>query len=206
MGETVLPERIASPTGFALDLAGFLRALPSIPANNGPPAGPRNFHRGGDLACYDAQFREDVEVLSHRLKAAAVSEVWAMALSSHWGHAPGRVHGGMAVGNLPVESGKLGGVIDLGATCVGDPACDLVPAWTFLGVEGCRTLRDALPLDRATWERGRGWVLWKALIVAAGLAETNAWEGGQAWSTIASVLADHAEPRGYGARAAEGSK
>jgi aminoglycoside phosphotransferase (APT) family kinase protein len=38
----------------------------------------------------------------------------------------------MAVGNLLVIAGRLCGVIEFGQFCLGDPACELAPAWTLL--------------------------------------------------------------------------
>ncbi|MEV1147181.1 hypothetical protein AB0I76_26520, partial [Micromonospora sp. NPDC049799] len=46
----------------------------------------------------------------------------------------------------------------------GDPACDTVIAWTFLPGSARVAFRAALGVDDATWARGRGWALWKALI------------------------------------------
>jgi hypothetical protein len=37
-------------------------------------------------------------------------------------------------------------------------------AWTLFSGESRRAFRDALGIDDATWERGRGWALWKALL------------------------------------------
>ncbi|MGL5853576.1 MAG: aminoglycoside phosphotransferase, partial [Phycicoccus sp.] len=47
---------------------------------------------------------------------------------------------------------------------VGDPACDLVLAWTLLPERTRPVFRDAVGLDDATWARARGWALWKALL------------------------------------------
>ena len=47
---------------------------------------------------------------------------------------------------------------------VGDPACDLVIAWTFLNKEQRNVFRDNLSLNSETWRRVKGWALWKALI------------------------------------------
>ncbi len=58
----------------------------------------------------------------------------------------------------------LRAVIDFGCSAVGDPACDLVMAWTFFDDESRAVFRDALALDEDTWARGRGWALWKGLI------------------------------------------
>lgn len=53
--------------------------------------------------------------------------------------------------------------------CVGDPACDLVIAWTFFNGESRKVFRAGMGLDDATWARARGWALWKALFVCARL-------------------------------------
>lgn len=97
----------------------------------------------------------------------------------------------MAVGNLLVSNGRLCGVIDFGQFCVGDPACDLAPAWTLFDAESREIFRSSIAVDQATWSRGRGWALWKALIVAANLCTTNAWEGTRCWSTIENATTDY---------------
>jgi aminoglycoside phosphotransferase (APT) family kinase protein len=82
-------------------------------------------------------------------------------------------------------------VIDFGSCGVGDPACDLVIAWTFLTDAGRDVFRAALPLDATTWARGRGWALWKALILLAGHVQSSDFEAGRAQRTLDAVLADH---------------
>ncbi len=60
-------------------------------------------------------------------------------------------------------------MIDFGGLSAGDPACDLAIAWSFLRGAGRAAFRDSLRFDRGTWARGRGWGLWKALILATGV-------------------------------------
>ena len=48
-----------------------------------------------------------------------------------------------------------------------------------------------MALDAGTWARGRGWTLWKALIVYAGLPGTNSAEAEKSLAVIEQVLADH---------------
>jgi aminoglycoside phosphotransferase (APT) family kinase protein len=55
-------------------------------------------------------------------------------------------------------------VIDFGSSGVGDPACDVVIAWTCFSGAAREAFRAGLGVDDATWSRGRGWALWKALI------------------------------------------
>ena len=83
------------------------------------------------------------------------------------GLVPVWVHGDVSEGNLLIRDGGLHAVIDFGNLCVGDPACDLVLAWTLLDADGRTALRDLLSLDEAAWDRARGWALWKALITVA---------------------------------------
>jgi aminoglycoside phosphotransferase (APT) family kinase protein len=55
-------------------------------------------------------------------------------------------------------------VLDFGSSGVGDPACDMVIAWTFLEGASRDRFRAERAVDDGTWARGRGWALWKALI------------------------------------------
>jgi aminoglycoside phosphotransferase (APT) family kinase protein len=96
--------------------------------------------------------------------ARAAAAIWDEALSSTWEREPVWCHGDIAVGNLLVRDGRLTAVIDFGTSAVGDPACDTVLAWTLLDGSSREAFRQALPVDDATWARGRGWALWKALI------------------------------------------
>jgi aminoglycoside phosphotransferase (APT) family kinase protein len=63
----------------------------------------------------------------------------------------------LQAGNLLAAGGRLSGVIDFGCLGVGDPACDVAVAWMYLSSENRDAFRDALPVDDATWARGRGW-------------------------------------------------
>jgi aminoglycoside phosphotransferase (APT) family kinase protein len=55
-------------------------------------------------------------------------------------------------------------VIDFGTSGIGDPACDLVIAWTLFDGPSRAAFVEGVGQDVATWARARGWALWKALI------------------------------------------
>jgi aminoglycoside phosphotransferase (APT) family kinase protein len=190
-GETATIERIADLRAFATTLAEFLAALQRINATGGPKAGPHNFHRGGKLTTYDAETRQAIAALDGRINTDAVMAVWEAALASEWQLPPVWLHGDISVGNLLVKDGRLCAVIDFGSSGVGDPACDLVIAWRFLRGESRDVFRAVLPLDRRTWARGRGWALWKALIVAAGLPGTDPNDVDESRRVIDEIFADH---------------
>jgi aminoglycoside phosphotransferase (APT) family kinase protein len=75
-------------------------------------------------------------------------------------------HGDIASGNLLVRDGRLSAVIDFGTSGVGDPACDLVIAYTFFSGSSRSVFRESVAQDAGTWARARGWALWKALITS----------------------------------------
>ena len=190
-GENATPECITDLSQFATTLAQFLVSLQKVDATEGVLYGEHNFFRGGPVATYDAETRQSILILKDEIDTEAAAEVWEAALSTTWHKLPVWVHGDVANGNLLVERGQLSAVIDFGCMGTGDPACDLVIAWTFFSGESRRTFREALPLDNATWARGRGWALWKALITLVQHKNTNALEAEKARHVIDAVLADH---------------
>lgn len=192
-GEPAAREPIADLSHFATALAQFLGVLERIDSTDGPIPGPHNFFRGGPLATYDADTRHTIELLGGEMNAGAVTEVWEAALATAWLRLPVWVHGDVVDGNLLVKDGRLGGVIDFGCCGVGDPACDLAIAWTLFKGESRDAFRTALQLDSGTWARGRGWALWKGLLVLARSIDTDPLRAGEARRVIEAVLADHAQ-------------
>lgn len=189
-GETAKTARIADLRAFAVTLADFLVALRGIDPTGGPAPGQHNFHRGGQLTVYDGEARRAIAALEDRIDARAATTVWEAALAATWSGLPVWFHGDVASGNLLVEDGRLSAVIDFGTSGVGDPSCDLAIAWTFFEGESREAFRARIAVDDATWARGRGWALWKALITVAG-HDANQAEAARQRRVIDEVLADH---------------
>ncbi|MGN6033482.1 MAG: aminoglycoside phosphotransferase family protein [Thermomicrobiales bacterium] len=189
-GETAMQAPPTDLVRFATDLAAFLLALQRIDATGGPSPGPHNFWRGGPLDVYASEAREAIAALAGEIDAERATAVIDRALASRWVGDPVWFHGDIAPGNLLVQDGRLSAVIDFGTSGVGDPACDLAIAWNLFHGESRRAFRDALSLDAATWERGAGWTLWKALIVVAGMAGAPPAERDRQRRVIAAVIAD----------------
>ncbi len=153
---------------FAADLAGFLRHLRTLDTDGAPAAGAHSFFRGAHPAAYDEETRRCLAQLDGVIPANRALAVWEAALASTWQGPPVWFHGDVASGNLLVRGSRLGAVIDFGTSGVGDPACDLVIAWTLLDEPARRVFKRETGLDEDTWARGRGWALWKALLGVSG--------------------------------------
>ncbi|BDA69357.1 aminoglycoside phosphotransferase [Rivularia sp. IAM M-261] len=190
-GENAAIERIADLEEFATSLAQFLGALQQIDTVDGPPPGLHNFFRGAELTVYDTETRQTIAALDKEIDADTATAVWETALKASWHGSPVWFHGDVSAGNLLVKQGQLSAVIDFGCSGVGDPACDMTIAWTLLSGKSRDVFRRVLPVDDATWARGRGWALWKALITLAEHINTNPLEAGKARQVIDEVLTDY---------------
>ncbi|WP_328326210.1 aminoglycoside phosphotransferase family protein [Kribbella sp. NBC_00382] len=163
-GETASVERIEDLTGFAVSVASFIRALQRCDATGGPAGGAHSFFRGAPPVHYDDETRRALVTLADKVDVAACTEVWEAAIGSSFAGPPVWFHGDIAHGNLLVADGMLSAVIDFGTSGVGDPACDLVIAWTLFSGKSREAFRRTVAQDAGTWARARGWALWKALI------------------------------------------
>jgi aminoglycoside phosphotransferase (APT) family kinase protein len=192
-GEQVAPERVADPRQCATALAHFLAAIQRLDPTGGPPPGPHNFGRGAPLSARDAAVRTAIAALRpvDLVDCDAATAAWETSLrASAWHAAPVWLHGDVAPGNLLTVRSVLSGVIDFGCLGVGDPACDLMIAWTLFTGASREAFRAALAVDDATWARGRGWALSWALIFIPYYLHTNPAGVHGARRTIAEVLAD----------------
>ena len=173
----------------AVDLAGFVKALRQVDTT-GAPQRPHG-GRGGPLAEGDAQVRRSVEQLGNRIDGAVALRSWEESLNaSAWDGEEVWVHGDLLPGNLLVVDGRLSAVIDFGGLNVGDPACDLQPAWNVFAGDSRRGFRAELEVDDSSWSRGRGWALYQAVSALPYYWDTNPGMIRQASHALAQVLAD----------------
>jgi len=190
-GDTAASERIDDMPEFATALGGFLIALRRVNTTGGPGPGPG--HRGGDLNVYNDQTRQAIEILRSKsnLDTERLSEVWDAAVASKWVNPPVWIHGDVSSGNILVKDGEIAAVIDFGSAAIGDPACDLSIAWTMFDKDSRDAFRIRMDLDDDTWARGRGWTLWKSLILLSGIDKTNTFEGKRSLETVYQLLNDN---------------
>lgn len=192
-GDPARIDAIADMTEFAVSLAGFLVALRHIDPTGGPGPGLHNWFRGGPLQVYDSQTRRAIDVLGNHVPRDAVTEIWQSALRAVWDGRPVWFHGDVAPGNILIRDGAIAAVIDFGTCGVGDPACDLAIAWTFLSGPGREAFRVKTNVDRGTWARGRGWALWKALITYARALHSDRAAAAEVKRVIDEILTEYVE-------------
>ena len=187
-GEIATPDRLDDLSSAAREFAAFITALHAID----PTDAPAGF-RGGPLPKRDEAVREAIDALRGELDEGAATAVWNEALgASPWDRPSVWVHGDLYDGNLLARDGRLCAVIDWGGAGVGDPACDLIVAWSLFSGESRDVFRADLDVDDTTWARGRGWALSVALMAIPYYRETNPVIVVNSWHRIAELVAERA--------------
>jgi len=190
-GEAATRTNLPDLRQAAVDLAQFITALHRISAVGGPLSGRHNSDRGVPLAERDEATRRAIASLNGLADSDAVAAAWDAALAAPaWDAPPVWVHGDLEAGNLLVARGRIRAVIDFGCLGVGDPACDLLPAWSLFAGPARAAFRAAVAVDEATWARGRGWALSTAVIALPYYRDTNSVLADRSRVKIAEVLAD----------------
>jgi aminoglycoside phosphotransferase (APT) family kinase protein len=169
----------------ALDLTHFILELRKVDIKGAP--------RGGRLPLneLDQVTRESIEACRGEIDTVGAAEAWAQALTAPvWDGVPVWIHADLLKSNLLVQDGRLCAVIDFGSVGIGDPAMDVVPAWSVFSKDGRKTFRHAMDVDDATWRRARGYALHQAVRIIPYYSQSNPEFVAMAKHTILEVLAD----------------
>ncbi|MFH8462465.1 aminoglycoside phosphotransferase family protein [Streptomyces sp. NPDC017991] len=159
-GEVATAEALSDSSRAAVQLAEFLTALQAFVPEDFPAEDAREDLTGRPLTELDSATRAAIAEVDGAFDAVALTGLWDAVLST-----PGRdgppvwFHGDFHTGNLLTVDGRLSAVIDFGGLGIGDPACDLIIAFTLMSAGPRATFRATLGVDDATWTRGRGWAL-----------------------------------------------
>jgi aminoglycoside phosphotransferase (APT) family kinase protein len=144
----------------AVRLGQFVAALRNIEVTGAPAS-----LRPHPLHADDGEVHSDARALGAAgvVDEAAATAVWDSAMAAPAHRLPAWIHGDLFPMNLLADRGTLAAVIDFDLMGAGDPALDMVPAWTVLTAATRPLFREASGVDDDTWIRGRGWALKAAL-------------------------------------------
>ncbi|MFF0730528.1 aminoglycoside phosphotransferase family protein [Streptomyces chartreusis] len=188
-GEVATVDALGDSAGAAVELARFLVALQRFAPEDIPAVDSSDDLTGRPLSERDRATRAAIAEVDGVFDATAMTELWNAALSAPgWDHAPVWFHGDFHTGNLLTTDGRLSAVIDFGGLGRGDPACDLMIAFTLMSADSRAAFRDALGVDDATWMRGRGWALATGLNAYISYAAVNPRVAAQTTRQITQAL------------------
>lgn len=184
-GDVYTPDRVDDERQAAVDLAHFVSELQRIDVAGAPRSGRLPLRQLDDIT------RAAIRSLSGGVDAEAATAAWQRSLQvPAWSGTVVWRHCDLLPPNLLVKGGRLYAVIDFGAVGVGDPAADVIAAWTVFGPVGRASFRDALDIDDETWIRASGYALHQALLIIPYYRDTNPAFVAMAMRTVQEVLAD----------------
>ncbi|MGQ3892347.1 aminoglycoside phosphotransferase family protein [Legionella sp. CNM-4043-24] len=147
---------------LAKDLADFINNLHAIRLADGPFS-----RRGVPLKNLDQETRTALKALQKDMDTKPLTALWDnLSDTPQWDKESVWVHGDFLPGNIITQNNRLSAVIDFTDTGIGDPACDLIVAWSLFNAQSRSVFKDHLySIDENTWQRGRGWALSIAVIM-----------------------------------------
>ena len=159
-GKSLVESEIENWSAAAIALADFVLGLQAKDVSSAPLAGAQNHYRGVALEKRDELTIAAIAGLADEYSEEVLRRVWDEALQTpeHRGD-PVWLHGDLQGGNILVSGGRLGAVIDFGLSGVGDPACDLMVAWSVLPRSARSVFKKSVRAADDTWMRGLGWAL-----------------------------------------------
>ncbi|TRZ39638.1 aminoglycoside phosphotransferase family protein [Niallia circulans] len=185
-GSNYSDELIQDERESAKDLANFVNELHSLDV-------PADAPKAGRLPLLELHQKtlEGIEEAGDLLDRDRVLAAWEEACkASAWNGNPVWIHADLLRTNLLVHSGRLAAVIDFGGVGKGDPAFDLIPAWSIFNSQGRKVFQNSIHADKDTWLRARGYALHQAVLIIPYYRETNPQFVTQAKRTLGEILAD----------------
>lgn len=172
-GDTLEIRSDVDQESFAASLGACLNELQRVPAGEAPLAGKHSFFRGCHPSVYGDEVQMSLDRLDGDVDRVRCLGIWRRAVCTVWTEEPVWFHGDVAVGNILARNSEVTALIDFGTCGAGDPACDYVMAWTWFDAGSRSHFRSACRIDDDTWNRARGWALWKALACLSGLSSPD---------------------------------
>jgi aminoglycoside phosphotransferase (APT) family kinase protein len=132
-GNAYHDEAVDDEAQAAVDLARFVIELRRVDPAGAPRGGRR------PLQELDSVTRRAIESSRSLIDAAAAADAWSRSLEAPpWPGNPVWVHADLLRPNLLVSGGRLCGILDFGSAGAGDPAADVIAAWSVFGSGGER--------------------------------------------------------------------
>jgi aminoglycoside phosphotransferase (APT) family kinase protein len=167
-GQPYQDELVDDEAQAGRDLAQFVKELRRVDPAGGPRGGRK------PLRQLDVITRRALAAARGVIDSNAATAAWESAVEAPlWEGTCVWIHTDLLRPNVLVGDGRVRGVIDFGGAGVGDPAGDVIAAWSVLGPIGRAAFRGCLDVDDRTWSRARGYALHQAAMIIPYYEETN---------------------------------
>lgn len=137
-------------------LACFVNELHDVDTSLGVKS-----RRGVHPKNYSDEVMASIEQLRDCYDISRLKKYWQSIMDTpDWCGPPKWIHGDLHPGNLLVLDKKISAIIDFGLAGIGDPACDLMVAWTLLDTKARAVFKTTVQIDEDSWMRAKGWAFY----------------------------------------------
>ena len=171
----------------ANDLGDFINALHKTQCDN-----LQKSSRGDGLQKKNDEFMKAFNVFDAKFNKDDILILWNKLMQvPNWKSAPVTLHSDILPMNIIIKNDQLEAVIDFSYVGYGDPAVDLMPAWTIFDKETRPIFLSKTNYDTDTILRAMGWALSFAVIAIPYYKHTNNAIYSIAKKTLEEVLLDN---------------
>ncbi|MDR0525415.1 MAG: aminoglycoside phosphotransferase family protein [Spirochaetaceae bacterium] len=171
-------------------LAGFINELHSLKIPETAPKAGRK-----PLADLNAVTLSALEESKNEISYKRTVSLWErLRETPAWDNKPVWIHGDLLKPNILIKADRLAGIVDFGSAGIGDPAFDIIPAWTIFDSDRRRLFQEAVNVCPAVWNRACAYALHQAALIIPYYRKTNKPFAEQAIQTIREILLDYPEP------------
>jgi aminoglycoside phosphotransferase (APT) family kinase protein len=171
----------------ANDLGEFINALHKTQCDD-----LRLSNRGNGLQKQNDEFLKALDIFDEKYSKNDILTLWNKLMQvPTWKSSPVTIHSDILPMNIIIKNSKLEAVIDFSYVGYGDPAVDLMPAWTIFDKETRPIFLSKINYDKNTLFRAMGWALSFAIIAIPYYKHKNSAIYEIALNTLEEVLLDN---------------
>ena len=100
------------------------------------------------------------------------------------------IHADLLKSNILIKNNHISGIIDFGSAGIGDPAFDIIPAWSLFNLENRNNFKEKIEICDIIWDRACAYALHQAVIGIPYYRKTNENFVKQSLFTINEIIKD----------------
>ncbi|MHB9295725.1 hypothetical protein PilKf_01473 [Pillotina sp. SPG140] len=169
------------------ELANFIKELHSIELlKNAPKAGRK------PLAELNTMTIDALNNSKNEIDYKKTIKIWNFLVNTPvWDNEPVWIHADLLKSNVLIKDNHISGIIDFGSAGVGDPAFDIIPAWSLFSLENRIIFKKKLNINNILWNRACAYALHQAAIGIPYYRESNKSFVKQSVYTINEIIKDN---------------
>jgi aminoglycoside phosphotransferase (APT) family kinase protein len=168
-------------------LANFIKELHSVELFEGAPKAGRKPLLDLNIMTMDALNNSKDEI-----DCKKAIKIWDSLLNTPvWDNKSVWIHADLLKSNVLIKDNHISGIIDFGSAGIGDPAFDIILAWSLFSFENRTIFRDKLKVNDIIWNRACAYALHQAAIGIPYYRNTNESFVKQSVYTINEIIKDN---------------